>query len=106
MKSNNIFRFIFLTLFLFFLVLYITQALGYYEYKNKKTNILTEKAVKKFEEDIKKGKNVKASDYIKKENDYNNNISRFGITLSNVVGDVFDNVMNFIFNEVEKTVNG
>ena len=106
MKSNNnFFKILFLTLFLFFLVLYITQALGYYEYNNRKTNIMTEESVKKFEKDIEEGKNIKASDYIKKENDYNNNISRFGLKVSNAVGDVFDNIMNFVFYQVDKTVN-
>ncbi len=105
MTSKNFFRFIFLPLFLFFLVLYITQALGYYEYSNRKTNTMTEEAVKKFEKDLESGKTINASDYIKKENDYNNKMSRFGLKLSNTVGSVFDNVMNFIFYEVDKTVN-
>lgn len=105
MKSKNIFRFVFLVLFLFFLVLYITQAFGYYEYNNRKTNIMTEESIKKFEQDIKDGKNVKASDYIKKENDYNNKLSRLGLKLSNIVGDIFDGVVGFVFYEVNRTVN-
>lgn len=105
MKSNNIFRFIFLVLFLFFLVLYITQAFGYYEYNNRKTNVMTEESIKKFEKDIQDGKNIKASDYLKKENDYNNKLSKFGLSLSNTVGNIFDGIMGFVFYEVDKTVN-
>ncbi|MDO5003514.1 MAG: hypothetical protein Q4E39_04745 [bacterium] len=106
MKGKNIFRIFSLTIFILFTTLYIIQALGYYEYSNRKTNQLTEEAVKKFDADIKAGKNVKASDYIKKENDYNNNISRMGLTLSNTVGDIFDGIMSFIFSGIDKTVNG
>ena len=104
-KSNNIFKFVFLVLFLFFLVLYMSQSFGYYEYNNRKTNTLTEESVKRFEQDIKDGKNIKASDYIKKDNDYNNKLSKFGLKLSNIVGSVFDGVMGFLFYEVDRTVN-
>ena len=103
--KTNVFKTIFLTIFLLFLCLYITQALGYYEYSNRKTNIMTEEAVKQFEKDLKDGRSVKASDYIKKENDYNNNLSRLGITISNIVGDIFDSTINFIFNNVSKVVD-
>ena len=106
MKGKNVFRIFSLTIFILFTTLYIIQALGYYEYSNRKTNQLTEEAVKKFDADIKAGKNVKASDYIKKENDYNNNISRMGLSLSNAVGDIFDVIMSFIFSGIDKTVNG
>ena len=106
MKGKNISRIVIFTLIILYTALYMTQAMGYYEYSNRKTNQLTEEAVKKFDADIKAGKNVKASDYIKKENDYNNNISRMGLSLSNVVGDIFDGIMSFIFSGIDKTVNG
>ena len=106
MKGKNVFRIFLFTMLILFTTLYITQALGYYEYSNHKTNRLTEEAVERFEQDIKDGKQVKASDYIKKDNDYNNNISKFGIKVSNIVGDMFDGVMKIIFKQVNKTVNG
>lgn len=106
MKGKNFFRIFMLVVFILFTTLYITQALGYYEYTNHKTNQLTEDAVKQFEEDIKSGKNIKASDYIKQENDYNNNISRMGIKMSNMVGETFDSIMNFIFKQINKTITG
>ena len=106
MKGKNIFRIFLFTMLILFTALYITQALGYYEYSNYKTNRLTEAAVEQCEQDIKEGKQVNASDYIKKDNDYNNNISKLGIKASNLVGEVFDGVMEFVFNQVNKTVNG
>ncbi len=69
MKGKNAFRIVIFTLIILYTVLYITQATGYYEYTNRKTNTLTEKAVEQFEKDLKAGKKVSASDYIKEEND-------------------------------------
>ena len=53
MKGKNIFRIFLFTMLILFTALYITQALGYYEYSNYKTNRLTEEAVDQFEQDIK-----------------------------------------------------
>lgn len=105
MKGKNVFRIFLFTMLLLFTTLYITQALGYYEYSNYKTNRLTEEAVEQFEQDIKSGKKVNASNYIKKDNDYNNNISKLGIKVSNLIGEVFDGIMGFVFNQVSKTIN-
>ena len=106
MKAKNILRVFIFTMLILFTTLYITQALGYYEYSNYKTNRLTEEAVEQFERDIKDGKQVKASDYIKKDNDYSNNISKLGIKASDMVGELFDGIMEFVFKQVNKTVNG
>lgn len=106
MKGKNVFRVFFFTMMILFTTLYITQALGYYEYSNYKTNRLTEEAVEQFEQDIKEGKKVNASDYIKKDNDYNNNISKLGLKASDIVEEVFDNIMGVVFDGINKTVNG
>lgn len=104
MKGKNIFRIVLLTLAILFITLYTTQAFGYYEYTNKKTNTLTENAVREFEEDIKNGKTIKAEDYIKEENDYNNNISKMGLGISSFIEKTFDSVMSFIFEEINDAV--
>lgn len=105
MKGKNIFRIVIFTLIILYTVLYVAQAMGYYEYTNRKTNTLTEKAVEQFEKDIKAGKKVTANDYIKEENDYSNKISKGGIVISGIIGNVFDSFMKFIFNEVNKAVD-
>lgn len=102
---KNILRIVIFTLLVLYSTLYVTQALGYYEYSNSKTNALTTEAIERFEKDIKEGKSIKASDYIKKENDYNNKLSKSGLAISNVIEGVFDKVMGFIFNEINKAVN-
>lgn len=105
MKGKNVVRIVIFTLLILYSTLYVTQALGYYEYSNSKTNALTSDAIKKFERDVKSGKNIKASDYIKKENDYNNKLSKSGLAISNFIENIFDKVMGFIFNEINKAVD-
>ena len=105
MKGKNVMRIILLTLILLFATLYITQAFGYYEYTNHRVNTLTSNAVKKFEEDLKDGKNIDTSDYIKTNNNYDNNLTKLGLGCSDIIGKVFDKVMKFIFNEINKAVS-
>lgn len=105
MKGKNVARILIFTLFILFTILYITQAFGYFNITSRKTNALTEEGIKQFEEDLKMGKNIKASDYVKKENDYNNKISKSGMAISNLIEKTFNGVMGLIFNEVQKAVN-
>ena len=105
MKGKNIIRIFLITLILFFTTLYITQAFGYYEYTNHRTNKLTTEAALEFEHDIKEGKSIKSSDYIKKKNDYDNNLTKLGLGCSEIIGNVFNKIMTFLFNEINKAVN-
>ena len=104
-KGKNITRIVVFTLLILYSTLYIMQALGYYEYSNNKNNTLTNEAIKRFENDIKMGKNVKASDYRNKKNDYNNKISRSGLAISNLIENIFDNAMGFVFKEISKAID-
>ena len=105
MKGKNVARVIIFTLLILYSTLYVTQALGYYEYSNSKTNALTNDAIKRFEKDVANGKSIKASDYVKRENDYSNKLSKGGIAISNFIEGVFDNVMGAIFKEINKAVS-
>lgn len=105
MKYKNILRFTLLSLFLLFIALYITQALGYYEFNNAKKTTLTNSAIKKFEKDVQSGKEIDARDYIEEEKNYNNLISKTSLSLSNAVEKTFNYVMNTIFSELAKATN-
>lgn len=105
MKGKNITRIIITTLIIIFIALYLTQVTGYYEYTESKKSTLTKEAIEKFEEDVKSGKTIDASNYIEKSKDYNNNASKLGIKVSNLIEDGFDTIMNAIFKEVDKAVN-
>ena len=55
-SSKNYFLIIIIFLFIIFLILYISGEAGYYEYKVHTKTILTEEAIKDFENDISEGK--------------------------------------------------
>lgn len=59
MNKKNLVRFFGVTLVILFLCIYIGQASGYYEYSNFKRTSLTNDAITKFEDDVKKGKILK-----------------------------------------------
>lgn len=82
---KKLFRYSFLTLFVTFMALYISQSSGYVEYENRKQVALTESQIKKFEADIAAGKKVDVERYLKtNERDYQNGISRLGLKVSKV----------------------
>lgn len=105
MKAKNAFRLFIVCIFSLFLCLYVTQALGYYEFTNAKKTTLTTKAMEKFEKDVKDGKKIDAKDYIEEEKNYNNLLSRTSLTISNTIEKTFDTIMNAFFNELAKATN-
>lgn len=105
MKAKNIFRFSVLVLFTLFICLYITQALGYYEFTNAKKTTLTRDAMEKFERDIQSGKKIDVKDYLEEEKNYNNFLSKTSITISNTIEKTFNTIMNALFNEMAKATS-
>lgn len=105
MKYKHIVRFTILVLFLLFVGLYITQALGYYEFTNAKKTTLTNSAIERFEKDVKEGKALDAKDYVEEEKHYNNKLSRLSLTISSTIEKSFSFVMNTLFNELAKATD-
>lgn len=98
-KNGKLFWVIILASFIAFMILYICKEAGYYEYKAYQKVILTEEAIKRFEEDVYQGKDVKASDYITvKDTDYSNKFSCLGAK----IGEIIDNVMNNVLKDTMK----
>lgn len=95
---NKIFKRVFLAILIAFSAIYISQATGYYEYEQQKTIVLTNEQIKKFEQDVKDGKNVDALSYIDVEKkDYSSKISRFGLKLSEGMGVLIKNTLDKSF---------
>ena len=85
---NNIFKFIFIVLSVCFLTLYISNETGYFEYQQRQTVVLTDKKIKEFEEDVKKGINLDLESYLENsKKNYNNKASRTGLFLSHKIGE-------------------
>ena len=105
MNKKNVIRFSFLTIFLFFLGLYLYQASNYYEYLNYKRTKINYTKMKEFEEDLKNGVDITKKDYIDNDKTYSNTIYKLGMGTSNVIEKVFNKVMQYIFSETSDVVN-
>lgn len=93
-------------LFLSFLVLYYAQANGYYQSVNNRKKVLTEDAIKRFEEDVRNGEKIDVNDYlIENKKNYSNKISRFGLYTSEVIGKYFKKGINGIFSNIDKMMD-
>lgn len=105
MKAKNVARLIIFTLIIFFLALYISQLTGYYHYTESKKTTLTEDAIKRFEQDVKDGKEIKARNYLPAEKHYNNKASSLGMKISGLIEKGFNKTMNSLFNGIDKAIN-
>ena len=92
MKKENkkniykVFRFCSIFLFITFLTLYFSMVSGFYEYNNHEKMIFTSEQIKKFEKDVKEGKEIDITNYIETKNtDYQNSLSKLGLNLSNFI---------------------
>ena len=88
-------------LFVMFLAVYFSRYnTNYYENKN----VLTEEAIVRFEQDIKEGKDITVSSYLKEEKNYDNKLSETGMKLSNGIEIGFKKGLKFIFKFMEGVV--
>lgn len=105
MKGSGIVKIIVLTLIIFFIALYCSGLTGYYQYTESKKTTLTEDAIKRFEEDLKNGKEIEAKNYLQEEKEYNNKASTLGIKISNLIEKGFNKTMNSLLKEIDNAVN-
>ncbi len=79
-KKKNPVQVVVIILFVIYIGIYALFKGGYYDYREYNKMILTEKSMKKFENDVKEGKDITASDYLEtKYKDYSNNVSKLGL---------------------------
>lgn len=84
-KKINYFKYIFIILFTSYLVLFLASNNGYYEYKNRQKNILTEEQIKKFEQDILDGKNIDLEEYIEPQKQVGSSNKTLSLKLSEII---------------------
>lgn len=88
-------------LVIMFLSVYFSRYNNNY-YANQ--NILTEEAIVKFEQDIKEGKDITVSSYLKEEKNYDNKLSEIGMKISNGIEIGFKKGLKFLFKCMEGLV--
>lgn len=96
---NKILKVVGILLVIMFFSIYFSRYNNSY-YENK--NILTEEAIVQFENDLKEGKTIKPSSYLKQEKDYDNKASSIGMKTSNIIEKSFKKTLKFLFKCLEK----
>ena len=77
MNKKKIGKFVFICLFLSFVVSYVIEKTGYYEYNLQNKMIMTNEAMERFEKDVKEGKDVRREDYlVSTEKDYTSTLTK------------------------------
>lgn len=71
MNKKKLFKIVFFALFISFVISYVIEKSGYYEYNLQNKMIMTTEAMEQFEKDVKEGKDVRREDYlVSTEKDY------------------------------------
>ena len=77
MDKKKIAKTVFIVLFLAFVVSYVIEKTGYYEYNLQNKVIMTNEAMAQFEKDLAEGKDVSAEDYVvSTQKDYTSSLTR------------------------------
>ena len=99
-------KYVLLTLVGLFICMYVVTTGSYYEYQLRNKADLTEEAIRKFEMDVKEGKNVDIDDYLDHtEKDLNNIMSNFNKSISNKISDAVGNSIKYLFDGISKAIN-
>lgn len=76
-KKMKVVKYVFVSLFLAFVISYLIEKSGYYEYNLQNKTIMTNEAMAQFEKDVADGKDVTMEDYVvTTEKDYTSNLTR------------------------------
>ena len=88
-KKYNVFKIVFLLFLFVYLVLFFSSYTGYYEYNNYKKTRLTSEQIKKFEKDVKDGKELDLEEYlVVDKHSYKSNLSTLTIKLSEGISSI------------------
>lgn len=105
MKKKQGVKFILILVALTFICSYAISQSGYYEYSMQSKKNLTEEEIKQFEADVKAGKDVDITEYLKdKEVDYSNKLTRATVKVSTSVNEYLKSGIKTIFRILNKFV--
>jgi hypothetical protein len=99
---NRYLKILFILLIISFLALYLSRYNTSYTENQK---VLTDTAIEQFEKDVASGKEIKASNYLEEEKDYNNKASSFGLKTSNIIEESFNKLLKVIMKALNSFEN-
>lgn len=90
---------------LIFLFSYFIEHSGYYEYNLHNKKNLTEEEIKRFESDIREGKNIDLNSYLSKDNiDYSNSLTRTTSNANLRLNEILKKLIKSGFNLIGKFI--
>lgn len=95
---------ILLITFVIYTSVFIMTNLGYYEYASYKRKTITEEQIKKFEEDVKNGKEIDVNDYLVFDELLYANKKRLGLKLSEGIGTISKKFIVQVFKFLNKLI--
>ncbi len=105
MKHKKLVKFCFGLLILVFLCSYFIEISGYYEYNLANKKNLTEEQIKKFESDVKEGKDIDLNHYLEDTKiDYSNKLTKTTSATNLKLNEYLKNFIANTFKVLEKLV--
>lgn len=102
---DNFLKIMALTVFLIFMALYYSSNAGLIDYQARNKTVLTEEQIKIFEEDVKNNVEIDIKKYLENtEDQYDNNISKTTLKLSNTIGKTVQSALDFLFDRLENVM--
>lgn len=86
----------FMAIVILFFIVFINRN-NYYENKT----ILSENSIKQFEKDLKSGKEINPANYITKEKNYNNKITKSTLKVSKIIEKIVNKSLDKIFDYLQ-----
>lgn len=106
MDKNKILKIIFIVLFLTFIIAYVIEKSGYYEYNLRNKTVLTTESMKQFEKDVSEGKDVTIEDYVVNTSiDYTTRLTRNTNKVSTRVNSILKKGIEGVFKVLGKFVD-
>lgn len=104
--KNKIFKLLLSISFIVYITTYISNKYGYYEYQKQKQTTLTQEQIKKFEQDVKDGKDISLEDYLlNTDKNYQTKLSSMGLKISDGISDVVKTGVEKFFNSINDVIN-
>ena len=106
MNKKKIFKIVFFILFISFVISYVIEKSGYYEYNLQNKMIMTNEAMEQFENDVKDGKDVRREDYlVSTEKDYTSSLTKGTNKVSIKVNGILKKGIEGVFKVLGSFVN-
>lgn len=104
-RLAKLLKYVIVISFVTFTALYLSEASGYFEYKNRKKTVLTNERIKQFEKDVNEGKQVDLKDYVDiDDRNYQNKLSKTGLAISSSSEKIIQKIIGETFKVLSKLV--